>query len=360
MVVAAGRTALRPRPLRSALASRRMGSPTVLACASRPASGTLCVRPGVDSTRTKARRPQLAAALVAVVAVLSACSRGASQDHAPIRSDAVVVASFNFAESELLAEIYAQALESAGVPVRRELDLGTREMVQPAMHQGLVDVVPEYLGTALASIAPEAHVDWGDPEAVLAALRGQLEPWRLVPLRPAPASDQNGFAVTRQTAATLNVHTLTELAAVNQPLVLGGPSECPVRPYCLVGLRRVYGLEFQKFDAIDDETERASALAQGVIDVAVTFTTDGRLATGSLVLLRDDRGLQPAENVVPVVSSRVLQRYGEKVTVTLNAVSAALDSPSLRFLNWRVGVVGDDISAEANGWLARHGLLGGR
>jgi osmoprotectant transport system substrate-binding protein len=360
MVAAAGRPALRPQQPRSAQRNRRIGSPIALACASRPPNGTLCLGPGVDSRRTKAGPARRAVALAALLAVLAGCSRGASQDHAPIRSDAVVVASFNFAESELLAEIYAQALQAAGIPVRRELDLGTREMVQPAMRQGLVDVVPEYLGTALTSIAPGAHVDWTDSAAVLTALRGALEPWKLVPLRPAPASDQNGFAVTERTAATLNVHTLSELAELKQRLILGGPSECPVRPYCLVGLGRVYRLEFKKFVAIDDEGQRATALAEGVIDVAVTFTTDGRLATGSLVLLQDDRGLQPAENVVPVVSSRVLQRYGDKVTATLNAVSAALDSPSLRFLNWRVSVVGKDISAEANGWLSRHGLLGGR
>ena len=314
----------------------------------------------MDARRTTGWRARLGATVLALIAVTAGCSSGATEHSAPSHADAVVVASFNFPESTLLAEIYAQALEHAGVPVRREFDLGIRELVQPAMRQGLVDVVPEYLGTALVSSAPGAEVDWADAAAVLGALRRTLAPSKLVALQPAAASDQNGFAVTRATAARLRVHTLTELAALEPRLILGGPSECPVRPYCRVGLRRLYGLEVKSFVAIDDEAQRAAALAEGVIDVAVTFTTDGQLATGELVLLRDDRGLQPSERVVPIVSTRVVDRYGARVTSTLNAVSAVLDSPSLRFLNWRVSVLGKDVAAEASGWLRRHGLLGGR
>jgi len=307
-------------------------------------------------------RVRLVAAIIALITVLGACTSTSRNVPAPVvtASGPVGVASFNFPESELLAEIYAQALEHAGVPVRRELDLGPRELVQPALRQGLVDVVPEYLGTALSSIAPQARVDWSDPRAVLAALRAAIAPWHLVALQPAAASDQNGFAVTRATAARLKIATLSELAAVRPPVVLGGPTECPVRPYCLAGLRQVYGLQVKRFVAFDDETQRAAALAEGVIDVAVTFTTDGQLATGRLVLLRDDRGQQPTEQVAPVVSARALKAYGHWLPDTLNRVSAALDTPTLRFLNWRVGVAGKDIAAEARGWLQRHGLLADR
>lgn len=314
----------------------------------------------MDVEHAKFGRIRLVAMLVALAAMLSACTatrRDTPQAQSATSSDVVVVVSFNFAESELLAEIYAQALEHAGVPVRREFNLGPRELVQPALREGLADVVPEYLGTALASLAPATQVNWTQPSAVLAALQGALVPWHLVALQPANAEDQNGFAVTRVTAATLNIHTLSELAAVQPRLILGGPTECPTRPYCLAGLRRLYGLEVKQYVDLDDEAQRAAALAEGVIDVAVTFTTDGQLATGRLVLLADDRQLQPVEQVVPVVSARVLERYGNRLRDALNGVSAALDSQSLRFLNWRVGVEGLDIPAEAHGWLDRHGLL---
>ncbi len=309
--------------------------------------------------RGRIRRAWLVA-VPAVLAALAGCGSGAG--HTPsgganARQDAVVVASFNFPESELLAEIYAQALEHAGVPVRRELDLGPRELVQPALRQGLVDVVPEYLGTALTSIAPDVSLNWTDPRAVLDALRRVLAPRQLRALQPAAASDQNGFTVTGVTAARLQLHTLSDLARVSPQLTLGGPSECPQRPYCLLGLQRVYGVHMKQFLAFDDETQRMTALQEGVIDVAVMFTTDGELATGELTLLRDDRRLQPTEQVVPVVSARALQRYGARVQDALDAVSAALDTRTLTFLNWRVGVAGKDVHAEATGFLQRHGLL---
>ena len=305
-------------------------------------------------------RGRLVAVAVVLITALAGCGHASrpapSSTGAP---DAVVVASFNFPESELLAEIYAQALEHAGVPVRREFDLGPRELVQPALRQGLVDVVPEYLGSALASIAPDTTLDWTDPRAVLAALRRDVAPWHLVVLQPAAASDQNGFAVTKSTAARLHLRTLSDLAAVAPRLTLGGPTECPQRPVLpgrtAAGIWRAGQGNSSHFD---DETQRATALDEGVIDVAVTFTTDGQLATGRLVLLRDDRRLQPTEQVAPVVSSRALSRYGARLRECAGrGVGARSTRAASRFLNWRVGVAGKSIRAEAQGWLDRHAVL---
>jgi osmoprotectant transport system substrate-binding protein len=301
-------------------------------------------------------RARRAAALLAAVVMLAGCGT-ASQSLPPAAPSGVVVASFNFPESELLAEIYAQALEQAGIPVRRELDLGPRELVLPAAQQGMVDVLPDYLGSALESVAPSSRADRHDSAAVLAALRTWLGGHGLAALTPARATDQNGFAVTRATAGRLHLRTLSNLAAVAPRLTLGGPTECPQRPYCLLGLQRVYGLHFAGFAAYDDETQRMTALIEGVIDVAVTFTTAGELATGRLVLLTDNRHLQPVEQVVPVVSQRALTRYGVRLERALDAVSAALDSPVLRFLNWRIGLAGASLRGEATGWLLRHRLL---
>ena len=305
------------------------------------------------------RRARLAAAVVALVVMLGACEHslgGPSNGRAPTR-DAVVVASFNFPESDLLAEIYAQAIEHAGVPVRREFDLGPRELVQPAQRQGLVDVVPEYLGAALASITPDRDLDWTDSQAVLTALRQAVAPWGLTVLDPSAASDQDGFAVTKSTADRLHLRTLSDLAVFAPRLTMGGPTECPQRPYCLAGLERVYGVHIKKFLPFDDQTQRATALEEAVIDVAVTFTTDGHLASGRLVLLQDDQRMQPTDLVTPVVSARALARYGTPLRNALNAVSAALDTRSLIFLNWRVGLAGKTIQAEARGWLDRHAIV---
>jgi osmoprotectant transport system substrate-binding protein len=287
---------------------------------------------------------------VLALGLLTACS-GPATLGAP-RTDAVVVASFDFAESELLGEVYAQALEQAGVPVQRELRLGPRELVLPALRQGLVDVVPEYLGTALATISGSPA-----PRPSLEALRTALRSDDLTPLRAAAAQNQNGLAVTRATAERLQLRTTSDLLRTASGLSLAGPTECPRRTYCLQGLQRVYGLSFDRFVAYDRETQRVTALEEGLVDVAVVFTTDGLLAAHDLVLLADDRHLQPAENVVPVVSDRAVRRYGSRIAKVLDAVSAQLDTASLAFLNWRVEVAGGDPHAEARGWLLRRGLL---
>jgi osmoprotectant transport system substrate-binding protein len=269
----------------------------------------------------------------------------------------VVVASFNFPESELLAAIYGLAIEHAGIPVRMQLDLGPRELVQPALREGLVDVVPEYMGTALTSLGPVTGVAMRDQAAVRDALVRAYARWHVRVLQPAAAQNQNGFAVTRGTASRYRLRTVSDLAPVASRLTIGGPAECPSRQYCLVGLRTVYGLRFAKFLPFDAEQQRVAALGDGVADVAVLFTTDGYLATGDFVLLADDRQLQPAENVVPVVTAKTVARYGTRLVDALDAVSARLTTKGLIFLNWRVSVAGKNVLAEARGWLERQGIV---
>ena len=234
------------------------------------------------------------AVALGVLGVLAFCAFGGTAATPPGRAPgtAVVVASFNFPESELLAAIYALALMQAGIPARLQLSIGPRELVQTALAQGLVDVVPEYLGTALTSLEPEAGVAMSDPVAVRHELAQALARWHVQVLQPAAAQDQDGLAVTGTTAARLRLRTVSDLGPHAPQMVLGGAPECPLRPSCLPGLRRVYGLEFAGFVPLDTEQERIDALGQGVADVVVTGTTGGYLASGDLVLLADDRQLQ--------------------------------------------------------------------
>jgi osmoprotectant transport system substrate-binding protein len=296
------------------------------------------------------------------LALLAACQPGTSRTAAAGRDasaqdHAVVVASFNFPESELVAAIYGLAIRHAGIPVRLELGLGPRELVQPALEQGLVDVVPEYLGTALTSLRPLAGLAMSDPAAVLAVLDRTLAPRHLRVLTPAAAQDQNGIVVTEVTARRLHLGTVSDLRRVAGRLTLGGSPECPDRPYCLPGLRKAYGLHFARFLPFDTETQRVIALREGVVDAAVLDTTDGNLAAGDLVILTDDRHLQPAENIVPVITSRALARYGKRLADPVDMVSARLTSKALLFMDWRVEVSGAGVTAEARAWLERHGIL---
>jgi osmoprotectant transport system substrate-binding protein len=312
----------------------------------------------VANRRIRRGRTALACS-VAAVTLLASCQPGRTAAPSPQRDQhpAVVVASFNFPESEVLAAIYALAIEHAGIPVRLVLNLGPRELVQPALEQGLADLVPEYLGTSLASLDPNARVARSDPAAMRRALARAYARWHVLVMTPAAAQDQNGVVVTRATAQRLRLRTVSDLRRVSARLSLGGPPECPSRPYCLPGLRRVYGLRFAAFLPLDTEEQRVIALRENVVNVAVVFTTDGNLATGGLVLLSDNHHLQPAENVVPVVTDRAVARYGGRLIDAVNAVSARLTSADLLFLNWRVEVAGKSVIAEARGWLERHGIL---
>ena len=307
------------------------------------------------------RRGGAAAVLACSLALtlLAGCQPGATTGghRGSAHRGAVVVASFNFPESELLAAIYGLAIEHAGIPVRLELDLGPRELVQPALEQGRVDVVPEYLGTALTSLEPHARVAMADPAAVWRALARAFARWHVQVLAPAAAQDQNGIVVTRATARRLRLAAVSDLGRVASGLILGAPPECPSRPYCLPGLRTVYGLRFARFLPLGTEQQRVTALQEGVVNVAVLFTTDGYLAPGDLVLLSDDRHLQPAENVVPVISANTVARYGRRLIDAVNTVSARLTSKGLQVLNWRIEIGGKNVLAEARGWLERQGIL---
>jgi osmoprotectant transport system substrate-binding protein len=306
-----------------------------------------------------ASRRAVACTVSSLALMLAAsCQPGAAPPHGPgAGRGAVVVASFNFPESELLAGIYGLAIQHAGIPVQFRLDLGPRELVQPALEQGLVDVVPEYLGTALASLEPIQDASMSDPAAVRAALAGALAGWHLQVAAPAPAQDQNGVVVTAVTARRLGLRTVSDLRRVAGRLILGGAPECPDRPYCLPGLRKTYGLRFAGFLPFDTEAQRVTALKDGVVDVVVLDTTDGNLATGDLVPLADDRHLQPTENVTPVITDRAMARYGKRLADAVDAVSARLTSKALLFMDWRIDVAGAGALAEARAWLERHGIL---
>jgi osmoprotectant transport system substrate-binding protein len=292
-----------------------------------------------------------------LLTLLAACQQASVGRPGSAHGGTVVVASFNFPESELLAAIYGLAIRHAGIPVRLELGLGPRELVQPALEQGLVDVVPEYLGTALTSLRSPAGLAMSDPAEVRAALARALARWHVQVMAPAPAQDQNGLVVTGVTARRLGLRKVSDLRRVAGGLTLGGSPECPGRTYCLPGLRQVYRLAFAGFLPFSTEAQRVTALREGVVDVAVLDTTDGNLAAGDLVLLPDDRHLQPAENVVPVITSSALARYGKRLNNAVNAVSAQLTSRALLFMDWRVEVAGAGVMAEARGWLERHRVL---
>jgi osmoprotectant transport system substrate-binding protein len=272
--------------------------------------------------------------------------------------EAITVASFDFAESEVLAELYAHALEANGFEVERALGVGPRELVEPALELGLIEFVPEYMGTALEFLNRGAGEASADVPTTYRALIGRYTPRGIVPMDPAPAQDANGIAVTRETASTHGLREISDLATVDHQLTLGGPAECPARPLCLQGLERAYGLRFERFLALDASGPlTAAALEMGQIQVAVLFTTSGYIAEHGFVPLEDDRGLQPAENVVPVVRAEVIRRSGGRLREVVDSVSRLLTTEDLTVLNRKVSLEGGEPAAVALHWLQTKGIV---
>jgi osmoprotectant transport system substrate-binding protein len=197
----------------------------------------------------------------------------------------VVIGAANFSESQILANIYALALEGAGYDTEVR-NVTNREVYGPALERGELTVFPEYVGTFTEYLnqrqnGPDAEpLASGDLDETVEALRELAGNVGLTVLEPSEAADQNAFAVTRQFAEENDLRTLSDLADYDGELVLGGPPECPTRPFCQPGLEEVYGLEFDGFVSLDAGGPLTkTALQQGRIQIGLVFSSDGALAT---------------------------------------------------------------------------------
>jgi osmoprotectant transport system substrate-binding protein len=291
--------------------------------------------------------------VVAMIVLVGCVGAASAPDRSTVDDGAVTVGSFDFPESVLLAELYAQALEAKGFRVERQMSFGPRELLLPALARGLVELVPEYSGSALAFVG---GTPTPDPVATHRELLLSLSARGLTALDASAAQDQNGFVVTGATAAHIGVRSLSDLAPFASSMVLGGPPECPERQLCLGGLEETYGLRFRQFLALDAGGPlTVEALLRGIVDVGLLFTTDGTIDRRGMVLLADDRHLQPAENVTPVIRSDLLERFGGRLTNAINAVSADLTTVELRAMNASMAA-GRSPSRVARDWLLAHDL----
>jgi len=309
----------------------------------------------------RAAVPPLLALVAALVLAAAGCDRARAPAPPPPDPSrpTIQLASFDFPESELLGQVYGQALGEHGFPVEQVVQLGSREVVAPALEQGKVGMVPEYLGSALNFLNDRDRVATADPRQTHARLEQAFAPRGVSVLAFAPAVDRNGFVVSGDLARRHDLERLSDLAPLARQLVLGGPPECPQRPLCLKGLQDVYKLGFARFEAMPSRTVTAAALQTGEIDVGMIDTTDPSLLRpgADLVQLADDRRLQPADNVVPVLRRELLDAYGPPLVNLLNAVSAQLTTVELTRLNLQVadGRPAADVAA---GWLRSHPVTG--
>ena len=292
--------------------------------------------------------------LLAVGVAMTGCTDPGGTPRAGSEETIVVGVSGAFAENQIVAEMYAQVLEHAGYSVERQLSLRSRETSQSALEAGQIDVKPEYLSSLLLFLDPDAEAS-ADTARVARLNARLLRPQGITLLTPSPAQDTNQFVANAEAAERFDLTTMSSMIPVADQLTLGGPPECPVRPFCLPGLSRVYGLVFKDFTALDAGGPlTVDALRSDAVQVGLLFSTDPSIEQHGFVPLVDDRRLQDAENITPVIRS---EKLNDDVRGLLDAVSARLTSFEMTDLVGRVVIDGEAVATVASGFLARHGLL---
>jgi len=266
----------------------------------------------------------------------------------------VVGVSGDFAENQLVAEMYASVLEHAGYTVERQFDLRSREISQSALESGQIDLKPEYLSSLLLFL--EANADPSDDPADVAAKDGELLGSRGISvLTPSPAQDTNTFVANAETAQRFGLTTMTSLGAVANQLTLGAPPECPQRPFCLTGLRDAYGILFYDFEPLDaGGPQTVAALKSNDVQVGLLFSTDPSIRANGFIPLVDDKHLQDAENITPVIRA---DKLNDEIAGLLDAVSAKLTTENVTTLVGKVVIDGQDVATVARDFLTANDLI---
>ncbi|MFH8609527.1 ABC transporter substrate-binding protein [Streptomyces sp. NPDC018029] len=263
----------------------------------------------------------------------------------------VTIGTANFTENQVLGHLYAAALEAAGVETNVRPNLGTREILIPALKGGDIDLLPEYQGALLHYLDPKAKAtEEGEMQNALA----MALPRGLQILPYGRAEDSDAFVVTRDTAKEYGLKSLADLAKHNGKLVIGAAPEVKKRTVGAVGLKDVYGVEFKEFKSLDSSGPLVKgALRKGDVDVANLFTTDTDIAAEKWVVLTDPKNLIPGQHVVPLIADR---KADSTVRKALARLGALLTTEQLTELNRLVDKDKKDPEDVANDWASRHGL----
>lgn len=303
-------------------------------------------------TARKSRFALAAGAALAATLTLAGCGSSNPLEQPSGGADGegggtVVIGSQAYYSNEIIAEIYAQALESAGFDVERKFNIGQRDAYMPEVEAGRIDVFPEYTGNLLEYLDPEVTAT--SPEDVHAALRDAL-PDSLTALDFAEASDQDTYTVTKQFAADNGLTSIADLAGLSAQPVLGGAPELEQRPYGPAGAKEVYGVDLG-FSATAEST--LEALLAGQVQVADIYTASPAFQTEDIVALEDPENMILASNVVPIVSSDL----ADEIADVIDPISAALSAADLVDMNVQSTV--DQTSAKdiAAKWLKDKGLI---
>jgi osmoprotectant transport system substrate-binding protein len=303
-------------------------------------------------------RKKITAGLVAIglTASLAACASGD-----PLGGDGstdlgtITIGSQGFAESDILAQLYGQALAANGYSVKYSPSIGSRETFIPALQDGSIDLIPDYAGNLLYGADPEATAT--STVDVMEALPKVLEPLGLSVASAAQAADADALVVTKEFADANNLVTIADLAPIASTITIGANTEFEGRSYGRSGLESVYGVKGWKFKAIDDYggPGTLSDLLSGAIQVADIYTTTPSIKANNLVVLEDPKNLIASQNIVPLFNSKA---YSVAVANIVDQVSNKLTTAELMSLN-EISAGDSKPSPEkvAKDWLTQMGLI---
>jgi osmoprotectant transport system substrate-binding protein len=301
--------------------------------------------------------------------VTAACGGDSLEDSGTDNDDggsadkgSAVVGGQDFTESLVMAAIYQKVLENQGYTVETKI-VTTRDVYVPELSNGGVDIVPDYLAGITDFLNSEKNgpdaplVSSNDPDETLAALEPLAEEQGIAILPPSEATDQNAFFVTQEFADANSLTTLSDYAALGKPIKLGAPPDCEGRADCEGGLTDVYGFEISGITPLGfGSVQVKDAVTKGEVDMGETGTTDGSLEGLGLVLLEDDKGIQPAQNLTPAVNADFLADNPDLEDV-FNELSAALTTEDLASMNLAVDVERQKPEDVAQQFLEDKGLL---
>ena len=290
---------------------------------------------------------------IAMLTALAACSTGGGT------KPEIKVGSDGFYESKLVAEMFAQVLEADGYPVTRNLGIGARQVRQPALEQGQINISPEYVGSGLGYY--DATKTTSDGEANRTALAEALKAKGISVFGISPGEDTNAGVVRADTAAEFGLAKMSDLAAVQDELKWALTPDCDANPLCKDALE-TYGITYppasaERLAACDAPI--AEALKSGGVDFAWLCSTQPAIAQFGFVALEDDKDTQPAENMTALVRDDLLAKVGDKAAFQqrLDAVLALLTTEALTELGVKVAVDQEDVADVAKAFLTAKGLL---
>ncbi len=309
-----------------------------------------------------------AAAVMALTAGLAACGGDSLEDDGKGsdkggggKKGSIVVGSARFTEQKVLAELYAGVLADAGYDTQVKT-VQNREIYKPELKKGTIDVAPEYAATLaeflnLQKNGPKAEpVASSDLDATVSALEKLAEPEGLKALPAGEAVDQNAFAVSAEFAKDHKLKTLSDLGRSGEKVKIAAGDECESRPFCAPGLKKKYGIDVAGIDPKGvGTTQSKQAVKNGTDQLVLTTTTDATLKNYDLVILEDDKKLQNADNILPVVNAE--EAGSKEIADALAKITKTLTTDDLIELNRKVDEERQKEADVAKEYLESKGLI---